>query len=653
MSLINRIEIVNFLNLDNLPPSSPGWSPGHVHTVINCRGNNTAIVATNGVGKSTINRAMYAILARDRSFTTATKSVAAPRRCGGYTHIRIEVLFHDKPREPLLCLIGQDVPGEPYVLGLYGNSDDDIHFYAYQGHLEDCPVASRSKNVVTLTPNQVFRDVLKGMKDDNRLQHLPTKEEWLRFVGKHFDMSLMEQLVAYQKTSGGDSSADFFNVSRHRPDGGQDSYDAALFYAHFAPEVLAKAMRGERDDEDRFEDTILNSARPLIRAELKYEKSRGELVRHQRTFEEIQRVKQNLSEWTDSKRRLDDAVAKLAGEVGFIFEITEKRPLPGIPQELHEKGERTRLVANGMVVSEGEWLIPDRLLAKIWGADARTINQEAERAEQRGHKIRQPIEILCDFSHRSLRPQGGEGKLNHAYTLEMAGFLTENRTKFADGWTKEDALRALRDGYAYRTREGEPNPERTKVREARDILKGIIKDLETAIADRDAADQIMKKLAGRIRSLEVDEFALMELRESGLFISGELKDPVQTEQTVLKTLKLARDAREAHERRHAELSTARAAFARFRELWPDGSPADVLEGLEAAAKAAKAAAVAARDAYEAAKSALTVATNVRKEADDAAEVVQTERFKLEALAEQAVAFDTLYPGEIPMNLRPP
>jgi hypothetical protein len=126
MSVFNRLEIANFLNLDNVLPSEAGWTTHYPHLVLNFRGQSAAVVATTGIGKTSINRAVYALLTRDHEFISSTKRVCAPKRSGAFTHLRLEVLYRDKSIGHLRGQIGTDVPGEPYVIGVYGNADTEL-----------------------------------------------------------------------------------------------------------------------------------------------------------------------------------------------------------------------------------------------------------------------------------------------------------------------------------------------------------------------------------------------------------------------------------------------------------------------------------------------------------------------------------------------
>lgn len=649
MSVINRIEIANFLNLDNVDPRSRNWSTDYPHLLLNIRGQSAAIVATNGMGKSTLNRAIYCMLTRDHAFAQATKAVCAPKRAGVYTHVRLELLYRDQPVGGLLGQMGALVPGEPYVFGIYGNYDSELTFYYYHGHLEDCPCVERDGARIRIVPNQQFRDRLRQQKETH--PNL-TREGSAELVAKHFDPAMLAQLLAYQKAGGGDSAEEFFRVRQRRPDGQIDEYDAAFFYEYIAPEVLANAMQGfGKDDETRFEDTILNSAGPLMRAELKNEKLAVRLDKDKRTFRELEAVRAALRDFGEARGKQDALVASLGGEVAFLLDVTERRPLPGLPPVLADgAGEQTRQVANALVLQDGQWLIPDGLIAALMGAETSNVNLEAARLRLAATKLerRQAIEIPCN-SLFSMARSGPPGK---AYGLEAALHLVQARTgAFAEGWDRDSALRALRYGFEYRTKDGDTNPFRRAVA----ALAGRMAELQAERAGIASLTTDLRtrqsELVGRITTLEADAHELKLVRDSGLFSADELAALEETAARVPAEAKDAAALREGHERRWIELNHGREAYHSFvADYGPGGLPRDVLDCLTAERddkqeQAAMAAAVAEQAATTEAETAAAAAA-----ARAAHEEKFGERLRLEALLEPVERFEQAFAGENPAGL---
>lgn len=645
MSVINRLEVANFLNLNNIAPTQQGWKPDYIHLVMNFRGQSTAVVATNGMGKSTINRAIYAILTREPSFCRQVKSVAAPKRIGAYSHIRLEVLFQDRAVGNLFGRIGADVPGEPYVFGVYGNCDGDLIFYTYQGRLEDCPIATHNGSRVQIAANQEFRETLRSRQ---AMEHNPTKEEWWLLIGKHFDLAMLDQLVAYQKSGGGDSAEDFFKVKQRPINGHMDPYDSAFFYEFIAPEILANAMYGEDKDnsETRFEDTILKSATPLISAEMSCDRLKVALDKDKTTFAVIEKVNDHLTRFTDERKRLDGYVDELAAEVGFILDVTQHRPLPGVPLVLTGRGEQTNLIANSLVLADGEWMVPDSLLAGIWATDPAHVNQLADRHGIAGAKSRQVVDIPWDLKIG----RDARGQPNRSYALADALRLLDYRTSWADGWTRDSAKRALNLGHEYRRQEGDTNLFRHRLAEIHQVLATNRQDQVETETARDSAEKQLIDLNSRIESLQADEHELSQIRASGLFTGAELSDLATLATATRMALSTAIAAREAHERRHVALAQDRQKFATASTVWPDIPPGAVLEQLVEAVDLASDDADGAKTRRQDADLAEQETAKARQQAETAYEQEEREKAKLDAMIEPVERFERAFPGESPVGL---
>ena len=189
MSVINRLEISNCLNLDNFLPSQTKWAPHYPYLEINFRGLSSAIKATNGTGKTTINNAYYALTTRDRLMTRKFISRMAPKRKGIWSHFRLEMLY--KTPQDMLDpgLFGKDIAGEPWVFGIYGYSDGDVLFYCYQRHFEDCPLATKDGHQHELVQNETFFETFKPLPD----AIIPnTVSDWKKRIGRHIDESWIE-----------------------------------------------------------------------------------------------------------------------------------------------------------------------------------------------------------------------------------------------------------------------------------------------------------------------------------------------------------------------------------------------------------------------------------------------------------------------------
>ncbi|MFJ2689431.1 hypothetical protein [Pseudomonas sp. NPDC087336] len=565
MSVINRIEISNYLNLDNRRPSEQQWIPHWRHVAINARGLSTAIVATNGVGKSTANKAIYAILTRDRTFVAESRERAAPKRRGLWSHVRIEVLYQDVSEFIQPGLIGDAVRGEAYVIGFYGFSDEELHFYHYLGHLEQCPVVDINGHLKRMISNAEFLTTLKGC--DGVAFNLPVVD-WKRFIHRHFDPSLIHQLVNYQKAGGGDGAENFFKVQRRN---GED-YDSAFFYTHIAPEVLVNCMDvfGE-EGEYRFEDTLLESARPVLAAQRKAE-DRAKAVKEARfVFEGLEVVKEKADAYLTTQGDLSRTIAASFSEAAFIQKIVEKDPILGIPQPLRTQSPDTAFIADRLVCSDGTWLIPDKVISEIFASEAKLINQEASEKQLPSVMLKPHQVIEKPTYHGSLE----RGAPNRGYGREAVLVLIENRKRFAENWDTDKAKRAINYAFDWQTTTGEPNSLRSAANRLTQEQLQLKKSIEEKKKRRFDCAEEHSQLQDQLQNMQAAETALSTMRQSSLFSGDELAEPLATQSKVFAQQDDAINAREAHKLHHAQLREYRDAHSDMEEEFPNRMPDDV------------------------------------------------------------------------------
>jgi hypothetical protein len=650
MSVINRIEVCNFLNLDNRKPSDSEWRPHWRHALLNLRGQSTAIVATNGVGKSTLNRAIYAILTRDRHFTAETRKRAAPKRQGLYSHVRLELLYRSNSDIVAPGLFGSEVPGEAYVFGCYGFADGDegLLFYAYRGRLEDCPVVHIEGHRKTPITNLKFREQL--VEQPSLCESPPAqREDWLVQIQRHFDPSVLHQLVLYQKAGGGDGAEHFFKVQR----GAGEDYDSAFFYAHIAPEILVHCMDmyGE-EGEYRFEDTMLESARPIIHAEQKCENKREELNRLQSVFSGIQRAHQKVRDYREAQLQLARTAGAFLTEAHFLRDIVETAPIVGVPAAATEQHPpAVASVANRMVLHEsGDWLIPDRVLSEILGSEPKAVNREASDKQATGQALR-ANQVLETPGHRGIaqRPQGG-GPASIGYGRAATLLILQRRQRFADGWDAESAQQAINSAFNWREGNGDSNP----LHRHRRALEVQRRDVEARLAeDRQAMDAAAKEreqLLTRIQALKAAEHELLRMRKSGLFSAKELAVPAKVQEIVDRELATARGSRETHERHHIELKHGRSAYQACSKEYGAEPPPRVLDRLTKAMEESARTLSAAQDVVRTLDARAKQTEHDWTQACEKLGDLQTSHQALTYLLPKAEAFEHAFPGEHPDGL---
>lgn len=567
MSVINRFEIVNALNLDNQSPGSADWEPHWRAVVIEPAGVNTAIKLPNGEGKSSFNNAYYGVLLRRKDFVRKLKSILAPKRQGQYSHFRIEFTYdthHGRQRQ----LIGATVEGERYVFGVYGYTDDTLHFYHYRGTLEDLPVQATQGTKVRLATNREFDERRKQLT--MLCDPTASVEAWLEKVYLHLDRHTLEKGADYQARGGGDGADTLFNLKT--PAG--TNYDTEFFYRYLAPEILVGCMRTFGDkDEHRFEDTLLKSARPLVMNELSLTDKEREVGDFNRVHARLERGTEYVGQYAGAREeRLSLAAAHVA-ETRWLRSIVLEQPLPGVPQPVSNRGKQTRFVADRLVVDGAEWLVPDSLLAELLDEEPKEMNRRADRLGLVKRPLTQVVENPCHltFSKRD------RGHPNQGYGCDAALALAAKAPRAADGWSADGIVRAIR--YAFEEREGpsECNPLRARWRAAAQAEVVARAARADAKGRRTQLSEEATRLDTSLKSLEANEAALQAMENSGQFSAEELQRPVATKNAIQAALREAETQSHALTSRRAELAPARDAFAAVAAHFGNTSNPDDLQ----------------------------------------------------------------------------
>ncbi|RMD84404.1 MAG: hypothetical protein D6820_01120, partial [Lentisphaerae bacterium] len=245
MSLINRVEISNFIPLFGPDASDDEWMPKFRYNLFDFGSQSAAISMDNGTGKTSFSDAVIGLLTRDRGLCRKTREKMAPSSCGTYSHIRVELKV---PRQAsgndMFVVRGHEVPGETWVFGMCGfrGKPETLSFYYYCGRLEDCPIAEVDGFKVSLYHNSDFREIRSRVSG---LKFNVTTSDWLEAMTPHFPPHLLKQMAKFQAMGGGDTASSIYDVKPQRG----ERYDAAFFYSVIAPEVMAGAMSGDEDDE--------------------------------------------------------------------------------------------------------------------------------------------------------------------------------------------------------------------------------------------------------------------------------------------------------------------------------------------------------------------------------------------------------------------
>lgn len=572
MSVFNRLEIINFLNLDNESPGSRDWEPHWRCVPIEFGGVSTAIKIGNGEGKTSLCDAIYAILTRKPDLVGKTREKCAGRTWGYYTHVRLEVTYEARSaNQPKL--IGHEVKGENYVFGLYGNADEGLNFYHYKGCLEDLPVVHHDGTKQVIVPNKEFD---RQRKAKSMLCDPGTRREvWQEHVHEHIDAHTLNKAAEYHAKGGGDGAEALFRVSR--TPGGR--YDTDFFYEHIAPEVLVGCMQEDGEpDEYRFEDTLVNSALPLVEAEQKLQKTLRDLAEWEALYERLAHANSAVESYRRTRSERQQVAATHLAEARWLEDAVLTRPLPGVPAPWEHGGEQTRFLADRLVIEDGQWLVPDAVLAELFGITVSALNERARSERLEGVRLgTQVIENPVDLKLSAPR----QGKPNSGYTLVGARQLVVKATKFTEGWDRDAALRALTYAYEARHGAGECNPFRARARLAGAELEAVTRRLSAAEGEKGEAEAEQMQIATALEQLEAAEAVLLEMESSGLFTADELDRPQTTETEVLEERETVRTQEQALQQRRLELQAGRVAYGEVVTAFPGEVPNAVSKRLVA------------------------------------------------------------------------
>lgn len=574
MSVIGRIEVANFLNLDNISPPEKGWIAHYPHCVLDCRGTNTIVQLANGGGKTTITNALLLLLTRDQGLSKKVRKFLAPKSRQLYSHVRLEVRHRDTFEQLSPGLFGDDVPGQPYVIGLYGFFDksEQISYYVYQGELEDCPVAhSITKEIdgiekieIDLTRNQHFLETLRQQNNyKNR-----TKEEYLAEIHTHFDESFLSQQLQYHKLGAGDGNSNFFDVKPNR----DECFSTAFFFEYIAPELLVDTMGDWAEDgETHFEDTLIISARKIIGIKTEQEKLNKKYEGLQNTYLWLNTINTDVIRYQQKHEELKNEVGALLLELQFMTRCIIDQPLPYVPPLINDDtsvvNKDALAVANGLVYREGNWWVTTGLLqhfmAKVSAAKLRehAINSALP---TRTFKENHFITVPSSDAHTagSIEPKG------NAYSLEETLKLIDTTTATSPDRNKE-LQQIFNDGYQLRLEQGEVNPVRGQIREYKEEIESLKEANKTIEQSLFGLKKKSKELNEQIRHFNACESTYLKMVSSQLFSEEELAAPANTQVELNAAEATQQKELDTLQQRHVELTETRGLYNQCITMFGD------------------------------------------------------------------------------------
>jgi hypothetical protein len=488
------------------------------------------------------------------------------------------------------------------VFGVYGNSGEngELKFYSFQGRFEDCPIAHANGFVHTFVSNNTFRSQLGGASKlfpSNRQES--SDRAWQDHVQTIFDMASLHQQLKYQKLRGGEGGHGYFDV----PSPPEADYSASVFYERLAPELLVEGM-GELGEEDEhgIEDTIHTKVSRLIVQKHTTEQQERMLVRAGNTLEELKKLDEARTGLNEAKRGYDAHRQTLSVEFATLKHVLIDQPIPGIPRIPDE----SMPIARAMVLQDGQWFLPDRVMAKFTGESASDVNRRAQ--ERNGLTLgkldrSQVIDFAC---HLDRQKQRG-GHTSQLYSRETALALPDLITNFTREWTKQKAIDALTAAFDWAEAYGDTNP-------AREMRKAQEKTLSEKDAERirlgNAFEQYGREWSDLVQQqsrIGDEQSAHREMLNCGLFTDAEMADPEATGKAVEAAYLAASGSVDRHKDRVRGLHDVHDSWESCKHEHSDTTPAALAARIEGDLASATTAA-------GEAKNALAVAREDRKKA---------------------------------------
>lgn len=557
MPIIQRIEISNILNLRREDPWKASWP----YEIFEIRDRNAAINIPNGCGKSTIMKTILAMLVGQRSMLKEVRTVHyAPRSTGLFTHVRVQVKINSEgPVNDLVSSSGGELPGEPMVFGLYGNSgeNEDVHLYSYKGTFEDCPIGHREGSKRILVRDDVF---LKNLSGSTRLFPSPsnksesTNSEWKRYISDIFDMPSLLQQLNYQAANGGEGGGSYFDISDERGSNfSTKNYSAKVFYKVLAPELLVNVMGDQGEvDETSIEDTILIKVSQLLTEKRKSDGHKRTLEMTEKTLQRLEKSLSLADELIKAKETYASHAADFMTEMAAVKAVVVDNPIPGIPQL---PPASISPVAQGMLLQNGVWYIPDRLMGEFTNEPAGDVNNRASvrnKIELISAQNTQVIDFKCHLKIRDAR--GNPSKL---YSRESAIALLNLTTNFTREWTREKAIAAVNESFDWVEVHADTNPARLLYKQNENELKTKeARHTELIDKGKSYSEQKIELLAKRTK-LGAAQLEYQKIVDSNLFTRVELASLVQTGIDVKKEHDKTDQAHHSH---IAQVSTLEKVF---------------------------------------------------------------------------------------------
>jgi len=588
MSLINKIQVVNYLNSNRVTPE---WHPAYRVVTLDLHGLSTAIHATNGVGKTTLTNGIFWLLTKKKVFLDKIKSYGLAPRSTHLSHLRIE-LIRPLPvvGAPQMQFSMQGLPstpqGEPWVIGFAAHREDEKpYFYYYQGRLEESEVGRVVEGVPEVVPDEEAIENIRMAVKNKSGRVVSTAAEWREFIHSgHISKRMLASFEQFQLRGGGDKSSDLYPVTLRAG----EAYDSAVFFTHIVPQLMSGLYvdsDGDNADEaeEQFEDTIIASCQKLC--DTKYQLQLGEekYTRAQATLSGMEVLVRSAEEIGKAADELDRASKKVA-EMGFVVDALSESGIPGLPRWVESGDPEVDVLLSHMVVipGEGPGLRPSGLDAMMGWPSGRAADKVSKTGVQ-GLKCSQLIEIMllkpCAKSTSAPRTVRvfSEGHVVELFDSLSAAVLNISGDEEVG---RENFRAIIRKAFTYFRDQMDTSPHRGQIRTLEDRLSQSREAIRRISADISAHKKTIAESNTKISELAPFKIEWQKVKDCPDFSAEDKASPEKLGERIDATLVRLGQEIALLNQQIGGIGQGKQKLVDFRNVHGEKSPMDVMAAIE-------------------------------------------------------------------------
>lgn len=658
MSLINKIQVVNYLNSNRVTPE---WHPAFRVVTLDLHGLSTALHATNGVGKTTLTNGIFWLLTKKKVFLDKIKSYGLAPHSTHLSHLRIE-LIRPLPvvGAPQMQFSMQGLPstpqGEPWVIGFAAHREDEKPcFYYYQGRLEESEVGRVVEGAPEVFPDEEAIENIRMAVKNKSGRVVSTAAEWREFIHSgHISKRMLASFEQFQLRGGGDKSSDLYPVTLRAG----EAYDSAVFFAHIVPQLMSGLYvdnDGDNADEaeERFEDTIIASCQKLC--DTKYQLQLGEekYTKAQATLSGLEVLVRSAEEIGKVADELDRASKKVA-EMGFVVDVLSELGIPGLPRWVESGDPEVDVLLTHMVVipGEGPGLRLSGLDAMMGWPSGRAADKVTKTGVQ-GLKCSQLIEIMLlkSCAKTAMGPKGGR-VFSEGHAIKFFDSLSAAVLNISgDEELGRERFRAIiRKAFAHFRDQMDTSVHRAQIRAFEDRLSQARAAIRRISADISAHKKTIAESSAKIAKLAPFKIEWQKVQDCPEFLPEDKAFPKKLGERIDSTLARLGQEIALLNQQIGGIGQGKQRLVDFRNVHGEKSPMDVMATIEGEIRALR---QCIDDAESLARKARVESGELQKakdaaikEGSEAEDAVKRFRRKVAALEEIEGLFPDVMVGEI-------